>query len=205
MKNLEKYLVYVLLGAVFILFFLQFRNRSGNQSASNELISANTEKTGASKAGRIYYVNTDTVWDKYEYVQEITNLLNVKKKQYEERMERELRTFERDVNEFREKGMSMTEMEVQIKQKDLMRREGELSQLKEELETKFLEEEKEWNDKLRADIISFIEEKNQNRSYDYILGYSVSSNIILANDSLNITDEIVEGINAKYAEKNKTE
>ena len=78
----------------------------------------------------------------------------------------------------------MSEVELQIKQRDLMRKEGELSKLKEEMEIKIMTEEKEWNDKLRAKIVGYIDEYTKDRNYDYILGFSVTSIIILANDSL---------------------
>ena len=157
------------------------------------------EKT--EKKGQIYYVNTDSVWQQYQYVQEITEQLESKKLQYENQLDKQLRQFEAEVNDFRSKGPMMTEVEVQIKQRDLVRKESELAKMGEELERKFLSEEKEWNDKLRKRIIDFIDQVTKERSYDYILGYSLTSNIILANDSLDLTDEVISGLNVSYQQE----
>lgn len=204
MKSIEKYLIYILLLAVAGLYVLHFTTPQSeeNHSASNLDTLSGSDKT--EKKGRIYYVNTDSVWQQYQYVQEITKQLESKKIQYENQLEKELRQFETEVNDFRSKGPMMSEVEVQIKQRDLVRKESELGKMGEELERKFLSEEKEWNDKLRKKIIDYIELVTKEKSYDYILGYSLTSNIILANDSLDLTAQVVSGLNESYQQE-KTE
>ena len=153
------------------------------------------------KTGRIYYVNTDSVWNNYEFVIKATKDLESRKDQLEGQLEREVKQFEQEVTDFRTKGPSMSDVEVQIKQRDLMRKEAELQKLGEELETKFLMEEKGWNDKLRSKIIEYIKGHMNDRPYDYVLGYSLTSNIIIANDSLDLTGEIIQGLNTEYAKE----
>lgn len=184
--------------AVAGLYVLHFTNSSVDESDSE--IVADTLKTQerGEKIGRIYYVNTDTVWENYGYVQEVTARLEGRKNQYERQLQTEVSNFEREVNEFREKGAMMSEVELQIKQRSLVQKESELAKMGEELEMKFITEEKEWNDKLRKKIIDFIDQTTSDRNYDYILGYSSQSNIILTNDSLDLTHEVIQGLNAEY-------
>lgn len=204
MKSIEKYLIYILLLAVAGLYVIHFtapKSEEIDSAANLDTLSGNVKNE---KEGRIYYVNTDSVWQQYQYVQEITEQLESKKLQYENQLDKQLRQFESEVNDFRSKGPMMSEVEVQIKQRDLVRKETELGKMGDELERKFLTEEKEWNDKLRKKIIDYIDLVTKDRSYDYVLGYSLTSNIILANDSLDLTGEVISGLNESYQQE-KTE
>lgn len=186
---------------LYVLHFSSSKSEEENQTV-NESTAVGTTTL---KHGVIYYVNTDTIWDKYAYVHDAMANLEERKNQYEGRLEKQFRTFESEVKEFQQTGGGMSEVEQQIKQRDLMRKESDLTKLKEELEQKIMREEKEWNDKLRTKIIGYIDDFTKDRNYDYILGYSITSNIILANDSLNLTKEILDGLNQEYNARKETE
>lgn len=196
MKTTEKYLLYALILAVVALYIMHFTGSSETQvePASDTLQTS----VAGHKQGRIYYVNTDSVWANYKFVQDVNDDLIAKKQSYEGQLQRKLGGFEKDVMEFRQNGATMSQMEAQIKQNDLMKREQELTQLKENLEMKFITEEQEWNAKLRENIVNHIDSLTADKNYDYILGYSITSNIILANDSLELTREVLDGLNAEY-------
>ena len=156
------------------------------------------------KHGLIYFVNTDSIWSKYNYVKDAMDDMQARKKNYEGRLESKYREYEKDYTDFQQNGASMTQIEQQLKQRDLMRKESELGKLREELETKIMQEEKQWNDELREKIIAYIDSHTVNRQYDYILGYSIQSNIILANDSLDLTKDVIRGLNEQYDKTKKT-
>ena len=196
--------MYVLLAGMVGLYILHFTGSGNGEIQEDVVLDTLSTQPKGEKVGRIYYVNTDTIWDNYKYVIEALEKMEAKKRQYENQIQSRLQTFEREVTEFRANASMMSEVEAQIKQRDLMRKEQELAKMSEELEIRFINEEKEWNDKLRGKIIGHIEDATSDRSYDYILGYSMQSNIIVANDSLDLTQEILNGLNADY-EKSKTQ
>lgn len=200
MKNNEKYLVYFLLAAVvalYVMHFTQYSEEVDEKESVDSLVVENEQP----KSGKIYYVNTDSVWDQYKFVQEVMAKLEKRKTQFESQIQREFQNFEQEVGEIRQKASMMSQVELEIKQRELVRKESEITKMSEDLEMKFMTEEKEWNDKLRKKIVDYIDESMGDRSYDYVLGYSVQSNIILANDSLDLTEEIIKGLNQEYAQK----
>jgi outer membrane protein len=205
-KSTNNILTYILLVAVAGLYVLHFSGAS-NDANSEDVQSTDSVVVSEPelKSGPIYYVNTDTVWAEYDYVKEILSMMEKKQSSYESQLENRLRGFEQEVAEFQQKGPLMSEMEVRIKQQDLIQKEQELGQLRQELELKMMQEEEEWNKKLRNKIVTYIDDYTSDRSYDYILGYAQTSNIILANDSLDLTEDIVNGLNAQYEEENKKE
>ncbi|MEQ9063168.1 MAG: OmpH family outer membrane protein [Vicingaceae bacterium] len=196
MKTTERILLYTLLIAVVPLYIFHFQGHSEESmdTANDSLVEAAIE----AKNGKIYFVNTDSIWANYSYVKDAMAEMTRKKSQYEGRLEKQYREFEAEVGQFQQKGSSMSEIELQLKQRELVRKETELGKLREELELRMMQEEKEWNDKLRAKIVSSIEKYTADRSYDYVLGYSIQSNIILANDSLDLTADVLKGLNDEY-------
>ena len=62
------------------------------------------------------------------------------------------------------------------------------------------------NEEVRKTVIDYVKEYNKNGEYNYILTYTAGPGgvVILANDSLDITNEIITGLNAQYkANKDK--
>ena len=76
-------------------------------------------------------------------------------------------------------------------------------QLREQsLTSQLLKEQEEFNTKLKKDLDSFLKEYNKDKKFDYILSYSSlgGSQILLANPTYNITDDVIKGMNER-AEK----
>ena len=53
------------------------------------------------------------------------------------------------------------------------------------------------NDSVHHHLTSFLRSMNEEMNYKFILGYQRGSGILLANDSLDITNEVIEGINSE--------
>ena len=72
-------------------------------------------------------------------------------------------------------------------------------QLREQALTEQLLKEKDaFNQKLHDDLNDFLEEYNKDKGYDYILSYSeIGSQILLANKDLDITQDVIEGMNER--------
>ena len=67
-----------------------------------------------------------------------------------------------------------------------------------------MEKTQKKNEEIRKTIIDYLEGYNNNSQYDYILTYTDQPGgfILIANDSMDITNEVLAGLNANY-KKNK--
>ncbi len=54
-------------------------------------------------------------------------------------------------------------------------------------------------------IMEYLRENSAQYNYKYVLGTSFGGNILYANDSLDITGNIVKGLNEKYQQTKKKE
>jgi outer membrane protein len=79
----------------------------------------------------------------------------------------------------------------------LLKKEQEILKLEQRLTMEFEQEGVAKNKALRDSISSFIKEYNATKGYDYILT-RLGDNLLYANEALNITQEIVDGLNSKY-------
>lgn len=203
-KNISLLLNVVLIIAVAVLYYLHFAGQAPQREETTEHDTAAGLPVFMDMP--IYYVNTDTLSAHYEFAKELEKELRQKQDQSEDKFEKEAKRFEKQVMEFQENARFMTQDEGKRKQEELMAREQELAQLEQELSIRLREDQEKLNRELRERIIKYIRDSRKNRNFSYILGYSkMENNILVGHDSLDITREMLKGLNAEYEESKKNE
>jgi len=77
----------------------------------------------------------------------------------------------------------------------LMKKQQYLMEAKERMLDDLQRRESEMNDSIHDNLSRFLKEYNKEKNYYFILGYQRGSGILFANDSLDITKEVLEGLN----------
>ena len=114
-------------------------------------------------------------------------------------MDKKFKEFQDQVEKFRTSAATMSMQDGQKKQEELMQKEQQLQVLQEEYNMKLLEEEAKMKKELREKISSFLKGyKTQN--VDLIIDNSSGSSVLFHADSLDITSEVVAGLNASSKE-----
>jgi outer membrane protein len=79
-----------------------------------------------------------------------------------------------------------------------------LLQQRDQYSMQLQEEEQVMNRQILNSIMEYLGEFNKVKGYNYILGNSFGGNVLYADKTLDITQEVLTGLNAKYrAEKGK--
>ena len=115
-------------------------------------------------------------------------------------LERSAQQFQTRVSDFQRKvqSNSITQAEGEATQKQLAQMQQSLQLREQALTEQLLKEKDAFNQKLHDDLNAFLEDYNKDKGYDYILSYSqVGSQILLANKALDITADVIEGMNAR--------
>jgi len=180
---------------VIILFILYFTNTNSNK----------TSKQKDNSVLNIGFVNSDSIMTGYTLVKKMKAELEIKQKEAESNFSAQQKTFEAQVTQYQKKmqANTLSITEAQNQEKALMQKQQNLLDLKDELSQKLSLEEINMNILLQDSIINFIKRYNKKYNYDYVLGFSKGSGILFANDSLEITKDIVEGLNKEYEAQNK--
>ncbi len=192
MKNLSLALSALALVGVIILFGMQM---SGNKGAS---ANKGTNVNAASGTVRIAYVDIDSLEANYTYLKQKKEEFVQRQQSMNAELERSMRQFETDRTNFQRKvqagNISQAEGEATVKR--LTQMEQSLYARKESMAQTLLKDQDEFNKNLQSKLEAFLEEYNKSKGYDYILSYSQNGSILYKNKALNITQDIIDGMNA---------
>ena len=149
---------------------------------------------------KIAYVDTDTIMAKYQYAIDLNEELLAYKDQQEKYYQQQVTAFQTDYNNYLQTGASLTLTQQQAKEAELKQRMEKMSTLEQELMAKVAERQLSENTKLLNAIFAFIREYNAaNQQFDVILRKSFNDTPVLyANPAMDITEEILAGLNEEY-------
>jgi len=190
----------LLLGLIGI-YVLHFTS-AGNKGKTNIEATAPLQKEGGLT---IAYVNTDTLLAKYQYAIDMEKELMAYKDQQEAQGRKQMEQFQNDYQDYLKNGANMTLTQQQQKEAELKQRAERMSTLEQELTAKIMERQMAENTKLLNAIFAFIREYNAaNQQFDIILRKTFNdSPTLYLNPAMDITDEIVNGLNEEYKKLKK--
>ncbi len=151
----------------------------------------------------IAYVNRDILMEKYDYVNAITKELERKYNSANNSMIKAEKNFMAKVQDLQDKAQSgmINQAEYEKQATVLAQEEQSLMQRKQKHSLDLTKREQELGAKLQAKISDYLKKYSSEFNYSYIITTGGMSNVLYASDSLNITDEIIEGLNADYKAK----
>lgn len=191
MKNLSLGLNIVLLIAVAVLYVLHF---SGNMENSETIARENVDLD-------IAYINSDSLLKKYEYVTELTGKLEGTRAKLEKEYENRAKGLQSEVDTYRRTMGNMTISQAKAIEEDLMRKQQNLMQYQDQLTQQLMQEEAKVQEQIYQDLAGYLNNYGKTNNLQLVLTYQKGSGVLFANDSLNITDQVVAGLNDLYKNK----
>jgi outer membrane protein len=196
MKNISGVLNVILLIAVAVLYYLHFKGAPQTE-VSGEKIKAPVHVSGA---GVIAFVNSDTLFDEYEFYKDQKAAIETEKTKIKNELKAQSDRLQNEVEAYQKAAMGMTEKERAEKEYQLGMKQQAMMQHKEELLNALDEKREQASDTLYTKLNNYLKKHNNKNNYSYILGYSKGGGILFANDSLEITKEVLDGLNKEYKE-----
>jgi outer membrane protein len=192
MKNLSLILNIVLLVAVAVLFYLHFSSAKPVSSEGSSV--APGEFTVA-------YINSDTVLKYYDYLKAQKTVLEDKSKKIEQEyrnraigLQNEIEAYKRNVN-------SMTLGQVRATEEDLGKKQQNLQLYQQSLGQQLMEEEAKLNRELYERITKFLKKYGTEKGLQVVLKYDPTSDVLFAGDAINITKDVIDGLNVEYTQE----
>jgi outer membrane protein len=197
-KNISLLLNGVLIIAVAVLYYLHFSSSVGSTTTTT---SSNTLKGSAAQQAskRIVFVNTDSLSQKYEYYKDAQKELEEKQSKLDTELGGRLRALQNEAVAFQKKAATMTQEQGQQAEQLLMRKQQDLEQYRTRLGQQLAEEQQNKNREIYESIAKYLEKRNANSQYDYVIGYTRGNpTVLFANEGLDITKEVIEELNKEY-------
>ena len=206
MKKTTLWLNIILILAVAGIYVLHFTDIGGGDVMSDTLgTEAEVEGEIIDRDYAIAYVNIDTIISEYQFFVDKRENLNEKMGESEAELQLKSRSFEREVRDFQEqvnKGL-ITRTKAQMLQQELAQKEQELYATRDNIAQQLSEEEQVMLRQGLDRIMKFLEEYNKEHNYRYVLSKTFGSQVLYADKSLNITRDVLNGLNEKYQQENK--
>lgn len=200
MKRVNLIINIVLVIAVGVLFVLYFtgKKKSGPAQTEEKLVENNS--TGK---GEMAYINIDTLMNNMDMFFDVRNRLIDKQKSSEAELNSRSKDFEKEATDFQEKVRKglVTRSRAQEIEQELYLEQQNLIGFKDKLSLELAEEEQVMNRQLIYYITDYLKEYNKEKKYQFIISNSLGGPLLYASDKQDITNDVVEGINAKYAKE----
>ncbi len=162
---------------------------------------ADTTTNNPSTSTRIAYINLDSLDAKYQYILDGKAKFEAEQKNAEGELKRLQQNIQNQYAslEKRIKDKSISEVEYQEVGKRIQGMEQSYQQKAQALSDQLMDKTDSFQKEYRRKVDEFLIAYNADGRYDYILSYQYSANLVLfANKTLDITKDVVEGLNKKY-------
>lgn len=188
--------------AVAILYYLHF-NKKG-EAGTQDVVAAGSSQTPVFVSpGSIAYVNSDSLLEEYEYYKSKKADFEMQQSRIKNELKNQGAKLQQEVETYQKQAIGMTDKEKAEKEYELGMKQQQIMQKKEEMLTALDEEQGKSAEELYTRLNDYLKRHNKGKNYGFVLGYQKGGGILFANDSLNITREVLEGLNKEYSEQNK--
>ena len=183
--------------------------------ASAALLTASCDQTSGTKTseavegqevsmkGAIVYFNLDRVSQDYDMANDLRSVVETKVNSISEEVNRKASKLQKDVNSFQEKidkGL-LTRSVAEAQSQKLQQQQNDFQKYAAQKEQEIAEEQSVMMNQIADAINEYVEKYNAEKQYAMILttqGDILSAPVVTADASLNITEEILKGLNEEY-------
>jgi outer membrane protein len=184
-------------GIVTVIGFTSCDPKKSTNTGKTETKTVQTEAPTGSHAGRIAYVDMDTLQVKYEYLK--TEKANLEKESaaLEAELGRMAQNLQNEYAAFQKKAQAgtLSQAEGEAGQKKLQQMQQNMEERKQTAGAALMKKTDAFTKELQSKLDKYLLKYNADKHFDYILQYQKGGTILFANPELDITDDVAKGMN----------
>lgn len=191
------YLMNGLAALAFIVLFSQCTGKTDNQTTTTP-VQANAGLSGM----KIAYVEIDSLLAKYNFCIDLNEAMVKKGENVRMTLNQKATALQKEQQEFQKKvenNAFLSKERAEQEYNRLMKLEQDLQELNTKLQNGLMEETNKNSLQFRDSINAFLKEYNKTHGYSLIFSNQGFNNLLYADSAFNITEEIVNGLNARYS------
>lgn len=196
-----KYILNGLMALALVLMFTQCADNKSNGSTNNAPAAVSRPANM-----KIAYVEIDSLLTKYRFWNDLNEMMIKKEENIRTTLNEKAKDLDSEMREFQRKlennGFASRERAEQENLR-ISQKQRDLQQLQEKLSNELQAENQKNSLQLRDSINSFLKIYNKDKGYSLIISNTGFDNLLYADPAFNITNEIVEGLNARYVPASK--
>lgn len=197
MKHFSLILNIVLLALVGFLYYLHF------SSSKSQVVLVRSDKDSSVNHGnKVAYIDLDSLQNNYEYYKKIKTDIDLKQNASTDEINNLQKRYQSRAMQLQQKGPTMNQHDQEVAMKEINQMQQDLQAKKQSIDNDLFS----YNSKMKEDILTriqnYLKEYNKDGRYDYILSYEPGF-MFYKDTALNITREVIEGLNKQYVQTQK--
>ncbi len=194
MKNLSLVLNVVLLIAVATLFYLYFSGTKGTSTTT-------TANVGDLK---IAYISSDTILKYYDYFKVNRDKLEAKGKRLDQELKSRAQGLQNEFDTYQRNASNLTIGQARAVEEDLGKKRQNLQLYQESLSQEIQTDQEKMTKDLYDRVTSFLKKYGQEQGLQVVMKFDASSDLLYASGNLDISKEVVNGLNDLYKAEQET-
>ena len=149
---------------------------------------------------KIVYINTDTLWEHYEFVKDSKKKLEAMEKQMRIKYTEKYNKMQSDYEYYvkgAQKGI-LTKDQMAQKEMSLKQQQEEVMALDNDLSAKLMKNQEDLNNRVKDTIQAFIHRFRVEKGYTMIIQYGYLSALLSGDEKLDVTEAATKGLNKEY-------
>ena len=200
MKNNLTLIFNIVLGVAVIGLFVLVLTQKNGQKCKEEV--ANVDSCYSKLP--IAYVNLDSLLLGYQFAKEANEMLIKEQEDSRVTINVKARQLQNEMGEFQRKlenNAFLSRQRAEDEQTRLMKKQQELQDLDAQLTQKLMQKQQKMSEELRDTINLVLKIYNTDKKYQLILSNSMNDNILYADKPYDITNEVIDLLNKRFATK----
>jgi outer membrane protein len=196
MKNTNYIISGILAIAVIVLFILQFSGKNNQQKNDTVLYG-----DSISLHLPVAYVDADSLLTNFNFYNLLMNDYELKITKQNNQLNQRYQNYQKEVIEFQQKAQNnafLSRERMEQENARLARKQREIEQTAAQMEQELALEQRIMQQQLSDTLSSAMKEFNNPQKYQIIYTKSGNTTILYADESYNITQEVIEFLNARY-------
>ena len=198
MKNILLVINIVLIFLVGFLYYLYF---NGNKKSTVQNIPSSTIHH-ENEISRVAYIDLDSLQNNYTYYKKIKAEFEKKQEAANNEITSLQKKYQTRAMQLQQKGPTMTQQEQETAMQEMNKMQQDLQAKKQGIDNDLYNT----NSKMKEDILSriqnYLKEYNKDGRYSYIFSYEPGF-MFYKDSTLNITPDVINGLNELYSENKK--
>ncbi|MEJ2883100.1 OmpH family outer membrane protein [Pedobacter sp. GR22-6] len=173
---------------------------------NKETAPATTKKTDVTVDAneKIVYVNSDSLLSKYQYFKDLKVKMDTKASAAQKDMAAKGQAFQREAAQYQQQANSMPANERAATEERLGRKQQELQAYQQNAGAALQNEQAIEQEKLYDTVADYLKGYAKKKGYKMVLTFSKSNpTILFADESLDVTSEVIVGLNDSYKPEKK--
>lgn len=176
----------------------------GNKETKTESTAAKTTVSVDANKDKIVFVDSDSLLNQYEYFKVLKTKMEAKGKAADADLKAKGQAFQRDMQQYQSQANSMTAEQRAATEERLGRKQQELQAYQQNAGSAFQNEQAKEQEALYNKVADFLKTYAKEKGYKMVLKYQKGmGDILFADESLDVTREVIKGLNEAYTKEKK--